>query len=73
MLQSSQLKEHVSGGASQKVSKQRGDNTLKSGNQILSLSHTHTQYPNVTPVTGGVRQKLIIQSGDKWKQLNSKC
>lgn len=48
-----------------------------------SLSHTHTHnqtrimlestHLNVTPVSGGVRQKLITQSGDKWKQLNSKC
>ena len=87
MLESSQLKVHVSGGVSQKVSTQTGDNTLKSGKQILSfslsLSHTptHTQtrimlestHLNVTPVSGGVRQKIIIQIGDKWKQLNSKC
>lgn len=75
MLESTHLKVHVSGGASQKASTQRGDNTLKRGNQILSLTHTHTQtrimlestHLNVTPVSGGVRQKLIIQSGDKWK------
>lgn len=85
MLESSQLKVHVSGGASQKVSTQTRDNALKSGKQILSFSlshtHPHTQirimlentHLNVTPVSGGVRQKLIIQIGDKWKQLNSKC
>lgn len=83
MLESTHLKVHISGGASQKESTQRGDNTLKSGNQILSLTHTHTHnqtrimlestHLNVTPVSGGVRQKLITQSGDKWKQLNSKC
>ena len=81
MLESTHLKVHISGGASQKESTQRGDNTLKSGNQILSLTHTHNQtrimlestHLNVTPVSGGVRQKLITESGDKWKQLNSKC
>ena len=85
MIESTHLKVHISGGASQKESTQRGDNTLKSGNQILSLTHTHTHthnqtrimlestHLNVTPVSGGVRQKLITQSGDKWKQLNSKC
>ena len=40
MLESTHLKVHISGGASQKESTQRGDNTLKSGNQILSLTHT---------------------------------
>ena len=47
MLESSHLKVHISGGASQKESTQRGDNTLKSGNQILSLTHTHTIKPEL--------------------------
>lgn len=58
MLESTHLKVHDSGGASQKVSTQTRDNTLKSGNQIPSLTHTHTQtkimlestHLNVTPV-----------------------